>query len=225
MSWREMEFATLPRPSEPAEAHAGDGDGSSVLVLGGCIALGWGVFTHDLALPGALARAHASATGRGTRVRVIADLRLGPRAALRRLDSIDIAQYDTIVLTLGWYRALRLASLRTWRRDLSRLIDKLQEVAGADTRILVAGIHPIRAIALLDSPLGVVADSHARAMNRITAGVCQPFSNVAFVPITTRDAHDPGRIRTAADYRHYGELLAARMTAPGPAVTPVPSGE
>ncbi|WP_336493072.1 hypothetical protein, partial [Methylobacterium nigriterrae] len=87
--------------------------------------VGWGVTTHGLALPGFLARALTSLTGRGTDVDVVASPDKRLKNALRELQALPLWRYDAIVVVLGVNEALELASLKKWRRNLSSTLSTL----------------------------------------------------------------------------------------------------
>ena len=67
-SWVRQVFrnlADVPRPLDDPRAHASGVDSDRILLFGGGAAVGWGVLSHNLALPGSLARALSDLTGRG----------------------------------------------------------------------------------------------------------------------------------------------------------------
>ena len=61
----------LPRPTDATIAHASGNNPDRMLLLGSGPAMGYGVLSHDLALPGQLARQISAASGRGVTVDVV----------------------------------------------------------------------------------------------------------------------------------------------------------
>ncbi|MCU1417759.1 MAG: diguanylate cyclase [Schumannella sp.] len=202
------EVDRLPRPGDAPESHTAGVDSDRVLIFGGGLAVGWGVLSHEIALPGALSRALSLRTGRGADVYVVAVPRLKVGSALDELDKIKLHRYDAVVVTLGVNDAGALTPLASWDRDLKSTIRTISQRARRDARIFVAGVHPIRSIPIYDSPLGSVADAHARKMNAISAHVCRQLQRVTYVPLTAAEPCSPLRFRNAASYRHWGDELA-----------------
>ncbi|MHB1172927.1 MAG: GAF domain-containing protein [Lacisediminihabitans sp.] len=209
----EQGLGDIPRPADAPQAHSEGIDCDRILVFGSGPAAGWGVLSHDLALPGSLARALSACTGRGVDVDVVSSLRITVRSALDELHGLKLWRYDGIVVIFGANDAVRLTSLRLWRRELSGLLSFLGQASSSTTRIFMVGIQPVRSIPVFDTPLGSVADRHARALNRVAARMCAELPRTTFVPLTAAPNPSPGRFRTATDYRHWGELLADRMAA------------
>jgi lysophospholipase L1-like esterase len=208
------EVDRLPRPRDAPESHSAGVDSDRVLIFGGGPAVGWGVLSHEVALPGALGRALSRRTGRGADVYVVAVPRLKVCTALDELKRIKkLYQYDAVIITLGVNDAGALTSLAYWERDLTNTLRTIGQRTSLDARIFVAGVHPIRSIPIYDSPLGSVADAHAHKMNTISAQVCSQLPRVTYVPLSAPEPSSPLRFRDAMSYRHWAEELADR-TAP-----------
>jgi lysophospholipase L1-like esterase len=203
----------VPRAQDAPQAHSAGIDSDRVLVFGAGPAAGWGVLSHDLGLPGAIARALTARTGRGADVDVVSNPRITVRSAVRKLEGLRLWRYDAIVVALGVNDAVNLTSLRSWRRELSEVLRVLERESSRSTHIFIVGVHPIRSIPVFDSALGSVADRHAQALNRETARLCAESPRTIFVPLTTAQPSTRDRFRAAADYRHWAELLTAEMVA------------
>lgn len=212
VSSKSGEVDRLPRPRDAPESHSVGMNSDRVLILGGDPAVGWGVLSHELALPGALARALSRRTGRGADVYVVPIPRLKVCSALDELDKIKLYRYDALVITLGVNDAGDLTPLRAWERDLTSTLRMMGRRSSLDTRIFVAGLHPIRSIPVYDSRLGSVADAHARKMNTISAQVCGQMTRVTYVPLTAPEPSGLLRFRDANSYRHWAEELAECMS-------------
>ena len=137
----------VPHPEDAPRAHSPGRDLDRVLLFGSGPAMGWGVMSHQIALPGALARALSVRSGRGTDVDVVADPKVTARNAIGRLSAITLTAYDAFVVSLGVNDSLALLPVNTWRRQLVGLVDALRMQAPPRTRIVLLGIPPIRSIA------------------------------------------------------------------------------
>ena len=87
-----------PRPYDEPQAYVEGPDLNRVLIFGSGPAVGWGVLTHEIALPGSLARALKLRTGRGVRIELIADTRITVRTALPILRTMDLSEFDEVVV-------------------------------------------------------------------------------------------------------------------------------
>jgi len=68
-----------------------------------------------------------------------------------------------------------------------------------------------RSIPVFDSPLGDLADAHARRLNRATSVICADIPRADFVPLEGAPLPDSGRYRSPEVYSHWAGLLAASM--------------
>ncbi|MET3769717.1 GAF domain-containing protein [Marisediminicola sp. UYEF4] len=205
----------IPRPSGPARAYASGRDSLRALIFGAGPAIGWGVTSHDLALPGAFARALSASTGRGADVDLAADPDLCISSALQSMLSMQLWRYDVIVMVLGVNDATRLTSLDTWKQKLDELVAGVEEATSSGTKVVVTGIHPIRSIPTFDSVLGTVADQHATAMNEITEQACARSQRATFAPLTSITAVNTKRHREPAAYTHWADEIV-RVIPAGP---------
>lgn len=204
----------VPRPQDVPPGALRGHDADRVLVFGAGPAAGWGVLSHDLGLPGALARALTARTARGVDVDVVSNPRITVRSAVNTLEGLRLWRYDAIVVALGVNDAVNLTSLRSWRRELSGVLRFLERESSRSTHIFIVGVHPIRSIPVFDSVLGSVADRHGQALNRVTARLCAELPRTVFVPLATAPHSKRGHYRAAADYRHWADLLVAEMVPP-----------
>jgi hypothetical protein len=208
------ELEGLPRPLDVPRARSGGIESDRILIFGGGPAAGAGVLSHDLALPGSLARALSARTRRGTHVDVVPVPRVTINSALAELDGLDLGGYDAIVVTLGANDARSLTSVRLWRRKLSAVLVLLTDDAVSTAQVFVVGIHPIRSIAVFNDVLGSVADRHARVLNRVTAQLCAAMPRTTYIPLPAPPNSSPGRFRTAKAYDGWAEILSNRMIPP-----------
>ena len=207
-------LAGIPRAVDVPEAHSAGIDSDRILLLGCGLAVGWGVLSHDLALPGALARELSARTGRGVDVRVNADERMTAAVALVAARSSRLSRFDAVLVTLGLNDAVGLTAPRRWRADVTALLDYLEQATAASTEIVMVAIPTLGGLLGVDTPLGRVADRHAALLNRVSAEVCSRLPRTTFVPF---DPQRSARLHvhcSAIEYRAWAAPLARRM-APG----------
>jgi hypothetical protein len=210
----ERGLAEVPRPTDEPRSHPTGIDCDRVLIFGRGLALGLGVLSHEIALSGSLARALSDQTGHGVDVTVVAESTITVGSAIQRLGHVRLDRFDAIVITFGARDAAILTPLRRWEARMGALLRFLDDHCLLTAHIFVLGIQPVRSIRAFDSPLGTIAARHAHTLNAATARMCSEVYGTIFVPLTATPAPAPGRFRSAADYRHWGEILADEMAGP-----------
>ena len=206
---KNRELDLLPRPTDAPQVHANGADADRVLIIGSGPAVGWGVTSHDLALPGHLARALSSRTGRGVDVDVIGESSLTIKTVIPRLAKIKLWRYEAVVLCLGISDAMDATDRTSWRRDLTAAIVFVLANASRDTSVFVAGIQPLRSIRAYDSFFGGFAERQVKKLNAMNDEICSQFDRAHFVPMTA--TADTGGVKV---YRHWANELASRMHEP-----------
>lgn len=206
---KNRELDLLPRPTDAPQVHAPGADSDRILVFGSGPAVGWGVTSHDLALPGNLARALSSLTGRGVDVDVVGESGLTIKTAIPRLATLKLWRYEAVVLSLGIGDAMDATDRSTWRRDLTAAIEFVLDNGSRDTSVFIAGIQPLRSIRAYDSVFGAFAERQVRTLNAINHEICDQFDRAYFVPVAAGAAS-----RGPTTYRQWAEELAAAMRAP-----------
>ena len=209
--WTEPRVRQLLRPTDAPHSSVPGENPDRVLIFGAGPAVGWGVLSHDLALPGSLARELAKRTGRGAAVDVVSDRWLLAHSAREELESLKLSSYDAVVIMLGVDDARTLLPLKSWRRDISALLELAQVATKPGTPVFIAGIHPIRSIPVFDCLLGGIADRHAATMNAVTAEVSASRKQVTFVPWAAATCPPENRFRDAPSYKCWAETLAERI--------------
>jgi hypothetical protein len=204
---RNAELAGIPRPNDLPRAEVLGPDGDRVLILGAGPALGRGVNTHQLALPGALARALTALTGRGTDVDVITDPGFNIRNIGDAVDATTFWRFDAIVLTPGVTDTLAFTSVQVWEKHLVSLLAKLGALA-PKMEMFVVGIPPVRSIPGFDTPMGGLVGRHAESIDRVSSAVCSRLSKATFVPLSALPKRSDERHRAPEDYTRWGRELA-----------------
>ena len=210
-------LATVIRPEDAPLGHARGHDVDRLLILGAGPALGWGVASHELALPGALARSLTAITGRGSTVDLVAreDLRVAEAAAA--VAERDLLRYAAIVLVLGSTEAATLTAPARWR-------DALEELVGEITRrapgvpVLLTGVRPVR-VTGSGGRLDRVEDAHAAALDAETEACCDRLPCATFVPTPGGIAHPTDADGALESFAQWGAALAdpvAGLLVPNP---------
>ena len=217
------ELDVVPHPFDSSRQFIAGPDPDRVLVLGNGPAIGFGVLTQDLALPGHLARRLAAATGRGVTVDVLA--RRGTTAAIapRLIDEARMSHYDAVVVCVGSTDAYNLLPEERWRSDLVQLTDTLRAATAPSTLIAVLGIRPMQRP---DASFGRVlrlVESHAARLDRIAEDVCARRAGVVHIGTSAGLTAPP---RTAEAYDALAAIISPVLVQQldGLAARPSPSG-
>lgn len=212
--------SSVPRPHDAPQGHAPGENPDRVLVFGNGIAMGWGVGTHELAIPGQLARALSQRTGRGADVDLLADMRWDVESAASVLSGDSLGVYDAIVIVMGASDAYRFTSPRKWAEGLVRLIDAFERHTAPLTGIFVMGIQPVSSIPIYRARPGGETDRWADHLNQLTFAICQGHPRAHFVSPpenclpTTRQGStaEEHRYRSPERFRQWALTMADAMT-------------
>lgn len=203
--------ASLPRPDDAPVGHAPGHDSMTVLIVGGDgPAVGWGVRSHGLALPGQLARELSTATARGVEVDLLAD----PSRPLASLPELlagrDLLKYEVIMVIPGAREAITLVAPSAWRHSVTDILVLLSKSA-PDARLVFVGSQPIRSIPAFDSPIASLATGRRNLLNRIAEDVCRHIPGASYVKLPGSHASSAGRYRTPEDYQFWARTLAGHV--------------
>ena len=217
--------ATLPQPTDPPSAHAAGDHRLRVLVVGGGLAVGWGVSSHELALPGNIARSLAGVTRRGVDV----DLRADHETRLSQVSSIVAerggARFDAVVLVVGFHEAFSLMPPAAWRRELTAHIAAIRAETRPDAPIIVSGI-PVLEFEGVPRVISARGRRHAAELDAESAAVCAASQNAQFVRLSVPSGSSAG-VGSARLYAMWGSAIGTSMAGSVPS-EPVgwgPAGE
>jgi hypothetical protein len=191
----------VPSPLDEPTIRAKGDDPDLVLIVGNGTAHGWGVTTHQLALPGQLARELQRTSGRPCSVHYIGDDRMSIADALDRMADHDLSIYDVVIVIFGVSDAIQLTPEKRWDRDLRELLDGLGARSKFSAQFLLCGIQPLRSIITLDSALGGIADVHAERLNRITQSIAAGSDDTVYYPLTAAKFEEGKPFGSASLYR------------------------
>lgn len=206
----------LPLPVDAPHVHTPGNDPDRVLLFGSGPAVGYGVLSNDLALPGHLARQLSAVTGRGVDLDVVADTELTAQSSVTMLEQINLWRYDAILLTIGVNNALMLTPVKEWRASIRAVLNYVAEHVPARTRILVMAIPPIRAVHASNRISNVfsswIADRHGIALNRETRRIVAQYPHMTFVPFPPLDAVDEVRFTSAETHQRWAALIVPPLS-------------
>ncbi len=207
------EIATdaFPKPEGTPVVRIAGPDPDRVLVIGGGIAVGYGVLSHDLGLIGHLARQVSRSTGRGVEVDILAnpELTLGEVRGL--LATRNLSSYDAVVLLLGVADALKRTPARSWRRVLTAILTDIFTRTAAGAHVFVAAVQPVRLITTFNNRIGWLAELHGRTLNRESIRVCTELRNTTFIPFNPQ-AVPIERYRDSLTYQTWAAQLSPSVT-------------
>lgn len=208
--------ALLPRtptPHDSPQARAMGPHTLRVLLVGSGPAVGRGVSSHELALPGAFARTLASTAGRGVIVDVVSDGDMTVLTVPAAIRHLHLDRYDAVILTLGTNEALRLMPPFRWATALAGLLAGLESAMKPGGRVYFTALRPMRTVAQFDSIIGTIADRHAHCLNAIARTLCDGWPGRFSLPPLSAPAEPCGttdRYRTADQYAVWARELVTQ---------------
>ncbi|CAN5268751.1 hypothetical protein BH09ACT1_BH09ACT1_12170 [soil metagenome] len=210
--WAAQRLATLntvPRPLDEPNAVAAGESPARILLLGGGLALGLGVLSNDLALPGQMARMIALQTGRGAEVDLRVAHHASELASIAR--SLDLEGFDGVVVTADVGDLVALTPPPKWEASMTALIDEVLARVRPDVRIVLATVQPIHSQETYDSLLGNLMHRHSRITDSLGRGLADKYPRVVFIPTEEPTIVVEGRYRTADQYRLWAEPIVAAL--------------
>jgi GAF domain len=174
--------AQHPGPSDSPKSYGHGSDPDRILVIGNGFAEGWGVASHELGFPGQLARALPRLTGRGSDIELV----LAPDngGITRYLATTPLRQFDAIVVMCGVDDALRLDSVRGWKRDMRRMLDTLTQETAATATVVMVGMPPLRSLNDFDNACGALAARQALRFNEVTRELCSEVGRADYFELS-----------------------------------------
>jgi GAF domain-containing protein len=201
----------LPRPDGPPQSHSPGRDSVRILVVGNGAALGAGVRRHDLALPGAIARAVSARVGNGVDVDLVADPQLSLGRVVAAVRDAHPDRYAAVVVVSGSDEALESTPLATWRARLAGVLAELRRLLPSSTALVMTGVPADHADRAMLAPFARLADSHAADLDRVSVDVCAAVAGVRFVPLGPARMVSGARRHAADQYAGWGEVIAAAV--------------
>lgn len=202
----------VPHPVDSPHVHAPGTDADRILLFGSGPAVGYGVLSNNLALPGHLARQLSAMTGRGADIDVVADPEVTVEGSLALLRELNLWRYDAILLTIGVNNALVLTPVKVWRAAIRELLRHVSEHVPTSTRVLVVAIPPIRSIDSVSRISSWIADHHSVVLNRESRRVVANYPRITFVPFSPLASADDIRFGSTETYQQWATLIVAPLS-------------
>lgn len=205
-------WADLPRPQGPPLAAAPGPEPISVLLFGSGPAVGYGVLSHDLALPGHMARQFAHRVGRGIRIDVVVNSDITAASAFSRLNQVDLGAYDAVVITVGVNDALRLTPVDEWESSMSRVVELIAMTSGDLPVFLVEppSMEALRRVGRLATRVG---NRHAARLSIALERLSARYPTATFVPFSPERDEERDRHRSPDTYRKWAAQLVPPLAA------------
>lgn len=195
----------------------GNGEQVRLLAIGDSIIAGVGASKLSMALVGQTATALART--RDCRVSWQALGRSGydsTKLLERLVPSLPKDSFDYIIVSIGVNDITGLTSIRTWRRNLARLLDVLERHS-PNALIAVAGIPPLHVFPLLPQPLRAAFGVRGRVFEEASRTVLNNFERSSLIPLDfephpskfSPDGYHPSE----ESYAEFGEHIAERLLA------------
>lgn len=201
-SWRR-----LPSPSGEPLVHAPGPNADRLLLVGGGIAVGFGVLSHELALGGHLARRLSELTRRGVSLNIHADPDLTLDDLPGILANTHVSRFDALVLAFGGAESATLTSARSWRRELEDALVAIDDLAIVDLHVFVVGVPPLT---LIRGVYGSVARRCVTTLNEQSVLACASRPTTTFVDLA-EDGSPASRVLSRASYNLWADQIARQM--------------
>ncbi|WP_349899417.1 SGNH/GDSL hydrolase family protein [Parafrigoribacterium soli] len=203
-------LSTMPRAHGAPHVRTAGPNPDRVLLFGNGLAVGWGVASHELAIPGELTRSLSALTGRGAEVDIAAYPELKLAGVHRAIEERDLGAYDAIIAIVGSSDTLSLTPRAHWRSTMRGLLAMLVARSSASTRIMVIGIPQFRRVPPFDNAFGKIASSHATTLNAVTRELCLAHPRVSYTLLSSA-ATQSQRLGTPERYRLWGRDIANQL--------------
>lgn len=189
--------------------HARGANPDRVLLTGDGAATGRGVRTHDLGLPGYLARSLTARTERATDVDLIVDGGMTIANGLPSLEKADMSRYDIVVLSFGANEALRLMSATAWVTGMTQMLLLTADHVPAATKVFVLAVPRFGTNPSFPRSLARIVDRQVQVINAATIRIVALHPELVFVPESHEHAYE---LENAHLYRQWAEGIAERIS-------------
>lgn len=156
-------------------------DPDRLLFIGDVAVAGYGVLHQRMTAVFQTARFIAHDRARGCWWTTIAATDL-TAARVARMPALDAANVDAVVIMLGVPDVLLATSSATWAANLGRIVERIQDQAAPNCRIVLAGIPPMGDFRPIPPLARKMLMLQIHRLNRITHDIASQRSNTSFVP-------------------------------------------
>ena len=205
------EWRRYPQPTDEPVIEVEGPNRLRVLLLGGGLAIGYGVATHNLGVGGFLARKLAAETGRGTRVEVQGTTRLTAKTAAKLVNQLDLSDFDAVLILLGGNDAFTLLPTRAWNDSVSAIFDGVERQPSERVRhIFALGIPPISSIVEVPAWATAAISSRVQHFNERTEALSALGPTRSYIPMTSNGLRI-GSMTEPKPYSHWATEIASVM--------------
>ena len=205
--------AAVPRPAPTASVHTPGSRPARLLLIGGGIAVGYGVSSQELALAGHLARQTAALIDRAVDLDLDIDRPMTAVQCLERMRRLDSAAFDGIILSIGLIEALDAVYPAAWRRQLGALLDYLESQRVHEQTVYLIAIPPLPALMRYPLPVRILGERYAAQINEESARMAEERDGFVFLPFAPERAEESDRFRSSATYAAWAALLVEPIAA------------
>ena len=205
----------LPVPHDSPQVHSPGTYADRLLIAGDGAATGRGVITHDLGLPGYLARSVAGRTGRATDVDIVVAGDMTAAKCLEAISGLELSRFDAVLISVGTVEALAFTPLAVWERDLAALLDRIEADAAPSTRAYMLSIPEFAPRNRLPAFLARAADRRVHLLNEASHRVLADRPEVRLITVGHTQSLESSGAHTYAVWAasvapHLAEQLAPR---------------
>jgi len=190
-------------PTGTPEVRIAGTDPARILIIGDDTVAGFGVRTHQLGIGGHLARCLYENLARGVVVTIAAQPGASARSTLKRLGDVDVSGFDAIVLMLATTDAFCLTPRRSWRRNMTSLIDFLKSADAPS--MFVTSAASLQSARSLPSFARRLTGRHACMLNVETKRICSQTG-------TTLISLDAASDLTSRIYARWARRIGSYLT-------------
>lgn len=200
----------LPKPDYSPPVHAAGTYPDRILVSGSGASAGHGVQSHELGIPGYLARSVSAITGRATDVHIVVAGDMTAQKASAAIAEVDLSSFDSVLLTVGAVEALTFMPSRRWAQDLTALLDRVEQHAAPATVAFLLSIPRFARRRSYPTLLLEACNRSADRLNQVTRGIVDARSKVKYIVMGEIGEKDQPDART---YEIWADTVAPHIAA------------
>ncbi|WP_165068397.1 GAF domain-containing protein [Marisediminicola senii] len=178
------------------------------MIAGDGAATGRGVITHELGLPGYLARAVSARTGRAADVDIVVSGEMTAAKCLRAIAGLELSRFDAVLISVGTVEAVAFTSAAVWKQELAELLDRIDTDAAPATHTYMLSIPYFAPRHRLPPFLARATDRRVRVLNHATHEVLADRRDVRFIIVGHTTWHEASGAHT---YEVWAESVAPHL--------------
>lgn len=205
-SWR-----GYPHPKGDTPVRTEGPNPYTVVLAGSGIVVGYGVASHELALPGSIARSLTAATQRGVEVRPMTAPGFDAARARSRMTATLLSGVDIVVLSFGTLEILTLMPPQRWGAQLELLVKDVLVKSAPHTQIFLVDCNTPKMSTFAAAYLQRIADTAERFNEQLKsiAARHERVYRIDFRPV----AEDAENIEGRSRYQEWASSLVPEIVA------------